>query len=369
MLANLEVVKTAFNTNEPLLIMGLPGVGKTRSLEAFLEDNGVTFVTLIASIREPSDFGGQPLIDPVSGDFRLAPPVWAKKLHEASRRGQRTAVFMDEITTCPPSVQAALLRVINDRVVGELSLPDDCWTVAAANPPEIAANGYELSAPLANRFIHKEFTFNPSDWVQEFPRYFGKIPKTFGVDEAEWSKSRGSIAGFLYTRPNLVINFPKEASQQSKAWPSPRTWDKASRCLAVNRNNLEKSIESIGGCVGNAAAMEYISFMRTADLPNPEDLLKDATLLKLKERRGDIVFAVLSSVHAVVANKLTQERWAAGWKVLHHVFKLGYQDIATCWAKHFADRSMTTVKGININIPEIRPFFEILREANLVISN
>jgi len=367
MLTNLETFRTAFAVNEPLLIMGLPGVGKTRALEAFLEEQNVSFVTLIASIREPSDFGGQPLIDPNTGDFRLAPPAWAKKLKEAGDRGQRTAVFMDEITTCAPSVQAALLRVITDRVVGELSLPDNCWMIAAANPPEIAANGYELTPPLANRFIHEEYKFDPSDWVLEFPRYFGKVPKVFGVDEVTWAQARSSIAGFLYTRPNLVIDFPKEATKQSKAWPSPRTWDKASRCLAGNNNNLEKAVSSIAGAVGSGAAMEYISFMRTSDLPNPEELLKDPTKLVLKERRGDIVFAVLSSVHAVVANKLTQERWAAGWKVLHRAFTLGYQDIATCWARHFADRSMI-VKGFNINIPEIKPFLDILKEANVVLK-
>ena len=52
-------------------------------------------------------------------------------------------------------MQAALLRV--ERVVGDLELPDEVVVVAAANPPEFAAGGWDLSAPLANRFCHLDW--------------------------------------------------------------------------------------------------------------------------------------------------------------------------------------------------------------------
>jgi MoxR-like ATPase len=42
-------------------------------------------------------------------------------------------------------VQAALLRVVLERTVGDLSLPADVAVVAAANPPEQAADGWDLS--------------------------------------------------------------------------------------------------------------------------------------------------------------------------------------------------------------------------------
>ena len=62
----------------------------------------------------------------------------------------------DEISTAPPAVQAALLRVVLERTVGDLRLPDAVSLVAAANTPEQAAGGWELSPPLANRFLSPE---------------------------------------------------------------------------------------------------------------------------------------------------------------------------------------------------------------------
>src|ERR1035438_4801697 len=218
-------IELAWLSNTHVIWMHLAGVGKTRSLEAFLNERGVSFVTLIASIREPSDFGGLPLLNPHDGTFQLAPPTWAKYISDQGKAGKKTAVFVDELTTSPGSVQAAVLRVFEDRVVGEIELPADCWMLAACNPPDVAANGYELSALLANRFMHIDPTFQPRDFVMNFPTYWksetgGGPPTIEGINEKKWMEERGRLAAFLHTRPAQVLNFPKEESKRSKAWPS-----------------------------------------------------------------------------------------------------------------------------------------------------
>ena len=50
-----------------------------------------------------------------------------------------------------PAVRAALLRVVLERVVGDLELPNRAAIVAAANPPEQAAGGWDLSATISRR--------------------------------------------------------------------------------------------------------------------------------------------------------------------------------------------------------------------------
>lgn len=42
--------------------------------------------------------------------------------------------------------------------MGAYALPDTVRIVAAANPPDVAASGWELSAPLANRFVHIQWS-------------------------------------------------------------------------------------------------------------------------------------------------------------------------------------------------------------------
>ncbi|MPY96333.1 MAG: AAA domain-containing protein, partial [Acidimicrobiia bacterium] len=139
----------------PVLLWGAPGTGKTSALRAMAGAAGLPCEVVIASIREPSDFAGLPIV--VDGDVRFAPPAWARRLAEAGEG----LLFLDELSTTPPAVQAALLRVVLERVVGDLALPEAVAVVAAANPPEQAADGWDLSPPLANRFCHLDGTSTP----------------------------------------------------------------------------------------------------------------------------------------------------------------------------------------------------------------
>ena len=156
-----EALGIAVAARVPVLLWGAPGTGKTSAIRAMAEAMGLPCETVIASIREPSDFAGLPVVaqgDPVTGNgksggsavVRFAPPLWALRLAEAGTG----LLFLDELSTAPPAVQAALLRVVLERTVGDLALPADVAVVAAANPPEQAADGWDLSAPLANRLCH-----------------------------------------------------------------------------------------------------------------------------------------------------------------------------------------------------------------------
>src|ERR1700751_44308 len=109
----------------PVLLGGAPGTGKTSAIRAMAEAMGLPCETVIASIREPSDFAGLPVI--VGDGVLVPPPGWARRLAEPGRG----LLFLDERSTAPPAVQAALLRVVLERVVGDLALPPDVAVVAA----------------------------------------------------------------------------------------------------------------------------------------------------------------------------------------------------------------------------------------------
>lgn len=358
-------IQLAFSANVPCIWEDMPGVGKTKGLEAYLDEQNCTYVELIASIREPSDFGGMPLLNAHEGTYRLAPPSWVNTLLEACKQGRRTAVFVDELTTAAPAVQAAVLRLFEDRVCGEVELPKDCFMLAACNPPDVAANGYELSPPLANRFMHITPTFQAREFVMDFPTYWGKPPVISLIDEKKWMKARGELASFLHTRPAKVLDFPKEDSKRSKAWPSPRTWDKASRILAV-ANNIDDALNGIAGCVGQGVSLEVAQYLRNLDLPDPEDLLKDPSKFDMKKYkgRGDQTFAVLSSVHAAITFKNDAKRYQAAWKIIGTVADAGLQDVGACWARPF---SRLLPKG-TMPPPEVMKFSKILTEAGVRYS-
>lgn len=298
----------------PVLLWGAPGTGKSSVVRDLADAMGWPCEVVIASIREPSDFAGLPVV--VEGGVRFAPPSWATHLVESGNG----VLFLDEISTAPPAVQAALLRVVLERTVGDIALPADVVVVAAANPPDQAADGWDLSAPLANRFCHLDWAVDASSVAAGFVTGF---PATKAAElPADWTsniaRSKADVAAFLAVRPGLVSVPPTDRASAGKAWPSPRTWEMAATVLAATRvlgvvGGVQAAL--ISGCVGPGPGIEFLTWMSELDLPDPEVVLADPGAFEAPVR-GDRAYAVLISVAAAVASDPTVERWNAAWKVI-----------------------------------------------------
>ncbi len=326
----------AVSAGVPVLLWGPPGTGKSSVVRSLADALDRPCEVVIASIREPSDFAGLPIVH--EGGVRFAPPTWATSLADAGRG----VLFLDEISTAPPAVQAALLRVVLERTVGDLTLPPSVAVVAAANPPEQAADGWDLSAPLANRFCHLDWSTDAATVAGGFTAGFGPAvaadllerlrtgapgtsdalagPGGVGnaVGDGVRARARAEVATFLLLRPSTVVAPPVERAAAGRAWPSPRTWEMAADLLATGRSvdvGPEVRAALVCGCVGQGPGIEFLGWLAELDLPDPEVVLADPAAFQLPER-GDRAYAALMSVAAAVAARATPERWAAGWEVL-----------------------------------------------------
>jgi len=321
--------------------------------------------TVIASIREPSDFAGLPIVAEGLTDTKkqvsFAPPSWAVTLAEAGEG----VVFFDEVSTAPPAVQAALLRVVLERSVGDLTLPEAVSVVAAANPPEQAADGWELSPPLANRFCHLDWPVDARTVAEGFSGGWpsSKPPTLADGWEQRVPVTRAWIAGFITVRPMLALAVPDDTAGAGRAWPSPRTWDMAARLQAAAEaggiGELAASL-LVRGCVGAGAGIEYLTWLAEADLPDPEAVLANPDSFVLPER-GDRAYAALSSIAAAVAADPSDGRWERGWRA----FGRGAQSAPDVAAA--AARTLARCRPDGAAIPdEVKAFAPLLRDAGLL---
>lgn len=300
------------STRIPVLLWGNPGEGKTAAVESARE-LGWLVETVIITHSEPSDFAGLPVVTS-DGSVSLAPPSWAKRLAE---HPGRAIAFFDEFSTASPSLQAAALRPLTHYEVGSIQLPQSVAFVAAANPADVAAAGWELTAPTASRFVHLDWGMPyevfadgivtgrwPSLPVHEEPLGYDR----FLADE------RVLVAGFLRVRESQLSVIPAVAAERGRAFPTPRTWDYAARLVA-----FAKAVDApaevvrllVAGCVGDAAAHEYLRFTAEHDLPDPELLLGNPSVVDFTGARPDRVFVTLQGVLAAFSRDDTPERWTA----------------------------------------------------------
>jgi MoxR-like ATPase len=345
-----EVLRAAFLTpgardmwGLPVLAWGPPGVGKSDVIEGLGTELGVHVEVLSPGERGEGAFGVVPV--PVERDGAVVlsypAPEWTGAL-----TGGAGLVFVDELTTAPPAIQPPLLGLVHARRIGGAILPPRVRVFAAANPPEQAAAGYDLPAPLANRFVHLTWTVpNASDWASWMvglgTTSAAASPLDLVAEEARvmaawpaaWARAVGLVTSFVRRQPTLLCKMPNaDNAAASRAWPSPRTWELATRSVAAAEIHRLSEIDGdtlLAGCVGEGAARELATWRVEADLPDPAELLDGTVTFSHDKRRLDRTFAVFGSCAALVVG--TKEKQTARserlWALFHTVMEAGAPDL------------------------------------------
>ncbi len=224
----------------------------------------VPVIDIRLSQMEPSDLRGIP--------FRVGDHVdWAipSILPDALRHGDKGILFLDEITSAPPSVSAAAYQLILDRRLGAYEVPPGWAIFAAGNRQGDRGVTYAMPAPLANRFSHFEVEANLDDWAQ-------------------WAYENNidaRLIGFLRFRPELLFDF--DPARNPTAFPTPRSWEFAHRALLKFSDQPDLLGPTLVACVGQAAGIEFSAYLanlsrmpdldaivegRAADVPSDTDL-------------------------------------------------------------------------------------------------
>lgn len=226
-----ELAKTQTHEDPSMFLWGPPGIGKTSIVAQAAQEIGVNYVKFDAAMRDPTDIRGVLFV--VDGKARYLPP---DDLPEVTRDGQKGILFCDEILFAVPAVQNNLHSLILERKVGNYKFPENWVIIAASNREDDRAQIYELSGPLANRFMHINCIADYDGWA---------------LNWAVKNEIDPLIISYLKLHPDHFCQLPDALT----TFATPRSWEFANRYLAKGLpEKLERA--AIAGCVGQGIEIE-----------------------------------------------------------------------------------------------------------------
>jgi hypothetical protein len=265
-------IRHAITKKRPIFLWGPPGIGKSDIVAQIT--NSLTNSYLIdvrLSLWEPTDIKGIPYFNSNANTMSWAPPSELPS-EEFAAKYDNIVLFLDEMNSAAPSVQAAAYQLILNRKVGTYKLPDNVMIVAAGNREADKGVTYRMPAPLANRFIHLEMAVNFDDWFQ------------WAVD----NKQHKDVVGYLQFAKQDLYDF--DPKSPSRSFATPRSWSFVSELLEDNIDE-NTTTDLVAGAVGEGLAVKFMAHRKvSANMPNPTDIL----LGKVKELKVKEISAMYS---------------------------------------------------------------------------
>jgi hypothetical protein len=264
-------IKHAIKKQRPIFIWGPPGIGKSDIVHQIGEYMDAQVIDVRLSLWEPTDIKGIPYYAANDNTMKWAPPVELPS-KEFAKKHKAIILFLDEMNSAAPAVQAAAYQLILNRKVGTYALPDNVYIVAAGNREADKGVTYRMPAPLANRFVHLELAVDFDDWFQ------------WAVD----NNIHKDVVGYLtFSKKDLYDFDPKSPS---RSFATPRSWSFVSELLEDELDE-ETTTDLVSGAVGEGLAIKFVAHRKVAaQMPNPTDILSG----KVKELKTKEISAMYS---------------------------------------------------------------------------
>ena len=264
-------IQRAFAKKRPIFLWGPPGIGKSDIIHQIGNDLEAHVIDIRLSLWEPTDIKGIPYYAANDNTMKWAPPVELPD-EKFAKKHKAIILFLDEMNSAAPAVQAAAYQLILNRKVGTYALPDNVYIVAAGNREADKGVTYRMPAPLANRFVHLELAVDFDDWFQ------------WAVDH----NIHKDVVGYLtFSKKDLYDFDPKSPS---RSFATPRSWSFVSELLEDELDE-ETTTDLVSGAVGEGLAIKFVAHRKVAaQMPNPTDILTG----KVKELKTKEISAMYS---------------------------------------------------------------------------
>src|SRR5210317_2206863 len=269
-------IQRAFAKKRPIFLWGPPGIGKSDIIHQIGDYMDAHVIDIRLSLWEPTDIKGIPYY--AANDNKM---VWAAPSElptpALAAKHKYVILFLDEMNSAAPAVQAAAYQLILNRKVGQYVLPDNVLIVAAGNREADKGVTYRMPAPLANRFVHLEMAVDFDDWFAW----------------ATENKIHTDVVGYLtFAKKDLYDFDPKSPS---RSFATPRSWSFVSELLEDD-DDENTTTDLVSGAVGEGLAVKFMAHRKMASkLPNPSEIL-DGKVKELKTKEISAMYSLTVSL-------------------------------------------------------------------------
>ena len=302
--------------NNAMMIYGAPGIGKTHILKQIANQKKIPLITWHLSSIDPTDFRGVPTIENIyENEIKAGNKVRDVKdertvnklpaVFPSSNDDGGGILFFDELNQARQIILSAALPIILEGEVEGYKLPQKWIVVAAGNRKEdLGGGGTAFQAPMTNRFAI--YNFAPK-LATDFIPYC--IKNEF---------MNPDIIGFLQWKPKYFHMLDDSAGKVGLPWPSPRSWEEASRKDYDIRDrdwnkqpSRDRMVRTYAPQVGREAAVSFMAYLDLRSYYNEkdvEDVFKKGAKAKSLPDNLDQSFAAASAIGSwKKGEKLTEQ--------------------------------------------------------------
>ena len=274
----IDLIALAHRSNQPVLMEGPHGVGKSQLVEQAARKLGIDFIVRDLSLMEPPDLIGLPTMK--NGLTVYAPPAFLPL-------GGLGILVFEELNRSEKYMTSPCLQLLTARCLNDYRLPEGWLPAAAINPSGGVYDTRELDPALLSRFMRIEVAADVPSWL-------------------EWANAHGvhpTVRQYVGSVPDVF-----ESS-------NPRSWAYASNVLLAYEssggNDRRTLVAALAGLLGEVHAKAFAQIYRGGSgsgVPTAENILKNYPSVRGtvtgwgKSKRTDLLSGIAHGVQVALQN-------------------------------------------------------------------